>query len=45
MKAVRVLRQNEIEALVVIGGNGAQAGASKVSQMGFPIVGVASTIE
>jgi 6-phosphofructokinase 1 len=45
MKAVRVLRQNEIEALVVIGGNGSQAGAYEVSQMGFPIIGVASTID
>jgi 6-phosphofructokinase 1 len=45
MKAVRVLRQNEFEALVVIGGNGSQAGAYEISQMGFPVVGVASTID
>ena len=45
MKAIRVLRQNEIEALVVIGGNGSQAGAFEVSRMDFPIVGVASTID
>ena len=34
-----------IEALVVIGGNGSQAGAYALSQMGFPVVGVASTID
>jgi 6-phosphofructokinase 1 len=45
MKGVRVLRQNEIEALIVIGGNGSQAGAYEVSQMDFPVVGVASTID
>jgi 6-phosphofructokinase 1 len=45
MKAIRVLRQNEIEALVVIGGNGSQTGAFELSKMGFPVVGVASTID
>ena len=34
-----------IEALVVIGGNGSQAGGYALSQMGFPVVGVASTID
>lgn len=34
-----------IEGLVVIGGNGSQAGAYALSQMGFPVVGVASTID
>lgn len=45
MKGVRALRQNEIEALVVIGGNGSQTGAHALWQMGFPTVGVASTID
>ena len=34
-----------IEALVVIGGNGSQAGAHELSKEGFPVVGVASTID
>jgi 6-phosphofructokinase 1 len=45
MKGVRALRQNEIEALVIIGGNGSQTGAHALWQMGFPTVGVASTID
>lgn len=44
-KALRVLRQNDIEGLVVIGGNGSQAGAQALSQRDFPVVGVASTID
>ena len=44
-KALNVLRQRGIEALVAIGGNGSQTGAQALSQMGFPVVGVASTID
>ena len=44
-KALDVLRQRGIEALVAIGGNGSQTGAQALSQMGFPVVGVASTID
>jgi 6-phosphofructokinase 1 len=44
-RALTNLRDNRIEALVVIGGNGSQAGAYALSQMGFPVVGVASTID
>jgi len=44
-KALRTLNQHQIEALVVIGGNGSQMGACALSQMGFPVVGVASTID
>jgi len=44
-KALRELNQHRIEALVVIGGNGSQAGAYALYQMGFPVVGVASTID
>lgn len=43
-QALRHLRQKEIDALVVIGGNGSQAGAWALSQQEFPVVGVASTI-
>jgi len=44
-KAIRNLNAAAIEALVVIGGNGSQTGAHCLSQMGFPVVGVASTID
>jgi len=44
-QALRALEKHGIEALVVIGGNGSQAGAHALSQMGFPVVGVASTID
>ena len=39
------MNQYEIESLVVIGGNGSQAGAYALHQLGFPVVGVASTID
>ena len=44
-KALRTLREHDIEALAVIGGNGSQAGAHALSEMGFPVVGIASTID
>lgn len=34
-----------VDALVVIGGNGSQAGANALAMAGFPVVGVASTID
>jgi 6-phosphofructokinase 1 len=44
-KAIRRLNQQDISALVVVGGNGSQAGAYCLSQMGVPVVGIASTID
>lgn len=44
-KALRTLRQHDIDALVVIGGNGSQAGAYELSKMDYLVVGVASTID
>jgi 6-phosphofructokinase 1 len=44
-KALWTLRGRDIDALVVIGGNGSQTGAYALSQMDFPVVGVASTID
>jgi len=44
-EALQHLTARGIEALVVIGGNGSQTGAHALSQMGFPVVGVASTID
>jgi 6-phosphofructokinase 1 len=43
--ALRALNENEIECLVVIGGNGSQTGNYILHQHGFPVVGVASTID
>ena len=45
IKALRSLNENEIEGLVVIGGNGSQNGSYELSKLGFPVVGVASTID
>ncbi len=44
-KAIEGLRARGIDALVVIGGNGSQAGAHALAKMGFPVVGIASTID
>jgi len=44
-KALGELQRRNIEALIVIGGNGSQTGAYALSEMGFPVVGVASTID
>ena len=44
-KALRALRQQQIEALVVIGGNGSQQGANALHEAEYPVVGVASTID
>jgi 6-phosphofructokinase 1 len=45
LKALRNLSQRGIDALVVIGGNGSQSGAHALSELGFPVVGAASTID
>jgi len=44
-KALNFLNHLGIEGLVVIGGNGSQTGAHALSLKGFPVVGVASTID
>jgi 6-phosphofructokinase 1 len=44
-QALVELAKRGVEALVVIGGNGSQTGAYTLSQMGFPVVGIASTID
>jgi 6-phosphofructokinase 1 len=43
--ALRRLRSHNISGLIVIGGNGSQAGALALSRRGLPVVGVASTID
>ena len=44
-RALHKLRTQNADALVVIGGNGSQAGAAALSARGLPVVGVASTID
>jgi 6-phosphofructokinase 1 len=44
-EALRSLNRFRIDGLVVIGGNGSLAGANELSMMGFPVVGVPSTID
>jgi 6-phosphofructokinase 1 len=43
--AIRALRAAEIDGLIVIGGNGSQAGAHALHRLGFPLIGIASTID
>jgi 6-phosphofructokinase 1 len=43
--ALRQLNGRAVDALVVIGGNGSQTGAHHLAEMGFRVVGVASTID
>ena len=45
LQALSNLRQKKIEGLIVIGGNGSQTGANALSLRGFPVVGIASTID
>ena len=44
-KACANLSKRNIDALVVIGGNGSQVGAQALSELGLPVAGVASTID
>lgn len=45
VKAIRALNMAGIESLVVIGGNGSQQGTYALHKLGFPVVGIASTID
>lgn len=44
-KGIANLANRGIEALVVIGGNGSQSGAYAIMCEGYPVVGIASTID
>jgi 6-phosphofructokinase 1 len=44
-RALCTLRDHHIDGIVVIGGNGSLSGAHALSGDGFPVVGVASTID
>jgi 6-phosphofructokinase 1 len=43
--AMDQLERRNVHGLVAVGGNGSQAGAFSLSQLGYPVVGVASTID
>ena len=45
LKGLRSLNESGIDALIVIGGNGSQAGNYALHKLGFPVVGIASTID
>ena len=45
LKALRNVNQEGIEGLIIIGGNGSQTGAAAFSELDFPVVGIASTID
>ncbi len=44
-KALKTLREHDIDALAIIGGNGSQTGSYELSRMGYPVIGIASTID
>lgn len=44
-RAVANLALREVDALIVIGGNGSQSGAAALSALGVQVVGIASTID
>ena len=44
-KALSNLRGRNIDALVVIGGNGSQSGSASLAREGFAVIGVPSTID
>lgn len=44
-EAIHNLQQHGIEALVVIGGDGSYMGAKKLSEMGYPCIGIPGTID
>jgi len=45
LAAVRQLRRHQVSDLVVIGGNGSQAGALALARQGLHVIGIASTID
>lgn len=44
-RAIRNLNQQDIEGLVVVGGNGSLAGALALHEMGFPTYGIPASID
>tara|TARA_R110001583_G_scaffold16561_17_gene67912 strand:- start:6961 stop:7923 length:963 start_codon:yes stop_codon:yes gene_type:complete len=44
-EAIKNLKEHDIDALVVIGGDGSYMGAKKLSEMGYPCIGIPGTID
>lgn len=44
-KAIKNMKDEGIEGLIVIGGNGSQSGSLAIQKRNFPVMGVASTID
>ncbi len=44
-ECIDVMRENEIDALVVIGGDGSYMGAKRLSEAGYPCIGLPGTID
>jgi len=44
-QAIENLKQHGIDALVVIGGDGSYMGAKKLTEMGYPCIGIPGTID
>ena len=44
-QGLQQLRNRDVAALIVIGGNGSQSGAHALAALGMPVIGVASTID
>ena len=45
LEAIENLRKREISSLVIIGGDGSYTGALRLTEMGFPCIGVPGTID
>ncbi len=45
IRALRSLNEASVDGLIVIGGNGTQTGSFAIHKHGFPVVGIASTID
>ncbi len=45
LEAIENLKKHEIDALVVIGGDGSYMGAKKLTEMGYPCIGLPGTID
>lgn len=44
-KGLRRLRENNIDGMIVVGGNGSLTGALKLHKMGFPVIGIPGSID
>ncbi|MDD9155743.1 6-phosphofructokinase [Aliivibrio sp. S4TY2] len=44
-KAIENLKKHDIDALIVIGGDGSYMGAKKLTEMGYPCIGLPGTID